>query len=685
MWTGRLRTGFREKGGSEAVIELFGVTRTYPGEGGEDGGVVALDDVSLGIGRGEFVCFTGPSGCGKTTLLNVMGCLDRPSAGEYRLAGVDTAGLDDDGLAALRRGSVGFVFQSFNLVEYLTARENVALPAGYASGRRAESKERADSLLGSLGLDGRSGHRPGELSGGEQQRVALARALMNGAGVILCDEPTAALDAGHSEEVLGLLEKLVQDGRTVVVASHKADVAARARRRVEMREGRVVSDTGSGEAGGGVAAPAAGVDSRTPWLSATRGGLLALRSGGVRAALMVFGILLEVWSVASLLGLAEGAAKEAASIMERVGANRLRVTGMAVDESVVVARLLPKTLEDAKAIEREIDNVKEARPSNARYLTVRSDMAALEGVTVTATEATQARTPSQNLPWAVERGRFLLPQDGEELAQVAVVGPALADKLFGPGVDPIGRQIEMEGLAFVVAGVLAPHPKLIGEGEFFATDRESADEKGLPHYAIALGLDVFVPFRTGSEMLFPGQDLTGLEVFVEDVSRLDETAQAIKDLMFKRQGRGGYQVQYNAAALAARTKLSGTLVAVFVSLGVAALLAGGLGIMSVTLAAIDQRRREIGIRMAVGARRRDVSAQFLVETLVVAFLGGVLGILLSLATGPLVSALTSAPVAFEPWFFLAAVGCAVLTGLVFGIMPARRAAGLDPAQALRLE
>lgn len=658
----------------------------YPGEGGEDGGVVALDDVSLGIGRGEFVCVTGPSGCGKTTLLNVMGCLDRPSAGEYRLAGVDTAALDDDGLAALRRGSVGFVFQSFNLVEYLTARENVALPAGYAGRRRAESKERAASLLGSLGLEGRGGHRPGELSGGEQQRVALARALMNGAGVVLCDEPTAALDAERSEEVLGLLEKLVEDGRTVVVVSHKADVAARARRRVEMREGRVVSDTGSGEAGGGVAAPAAGVDSRMPWLSATRGGLVALRGGGVRAALMVFGILLGVWSVASLLGLAEGAAKEAASIMERVGANRLTVTGHeVVDESRMLIRMLPQTLGDAKAIENEVGNVSEVRLLATRFHTVRSDTSKVDRVMVRATDGAEARTPIQNLPWAVERGRFLLPQDGEELAQVAVVGPALADKLFGPGADPVGRQIEIEGLAFVVTGVLAPHPKLIGEGEFFATDRDSAAAKGLPYTPKLEGLDVFVPFQTGSKVLFRSEYLGSIDVFVEDVSRMDETAAEIEDLMFRRHGRGDYLVANQSAVLAARKALSGTLAAIFASLGVAALLTGGLGIMSVTLAAIDQRRREIGIRMAVGARRRDVSAQFLVETLVVAFLGGVLGVLLSLATGPLVSALTSAPVAFEPWFFLAAVGCAVLTGLLFGIIPARRAAGLDPAEALRLE
>ncbi len=668
---------------SECLIELRGLTHTYPGEGVEN--VAALNQVSLRIGRGEFVCVTGPSGCGKTTLLNIMGCLDRPAVGECRLAGASTRELDDDGLAALRRRSLGFVFQSFNLLEFLTALENVEVPAGYARGSRGDSKEKAASLLRSLGLQERSGHLPGELSGGEQQRVAIARALMNGAGIILCDEPTAALDEAHSNEVLDLLEKLVADGHTVVVVSHKAAVADRARRRVELRDGRVVSDTGAVPDGGRVPAPAERVPSRTPWLHTMRGGLVALRRGGLRSALLVFSILLGVWSVVSLFGLVEGSAREAASIMERVGANRLRVTGQEmVDESMMI-RALPKTLGDARAIKFEVDNVREVLPSMRRFLTVRSGAAEVDRVLIRATDAARATTLHQNLPWSVERGRFLSPGDGAGLAQVAVIGPSLGEKLFGRGVDPVGSQMELNGLQFVVKGVLAPHPRLVGEGEFFATDRETAEAQGLPYYPIAEGLEIFVPFRTGSELLFHSEDLTVLDVEVEDVSTLEETASEIRDLMFRRHGRGGYEVLNEAGALAARKELSGALVAILVSLGAAALLAGGLGIMSVMLAAVDQRRREIGIRMAVGARRRDISAQFLIEAVVVTALGGALGAVVSLIGKTLLSALTAAPVVFEPWFFLMAVGCAVVTGLAFGIMPARRAAGIEPAEALRMD
>ena len=226
----------------DPLIELCGVDRTFDDESGSQ--VEALVDVTLRIDAGEFVCITGPSGSGKSTLLNILGCLDRPTQGEYRFDGSNVASLDDDGLAAIRRQAFGFVFQSYNLLDSATARQNVELPATYAALPTTRRRERAKELLQSFGMVRRSDHRPAELSGGEQQRVAIARALMNGGRVILADEPTGALDSEQGEAIMVLLADLAKRGHTVVVVSHDPAVAACARRRVELRDGRVVEDSG---------------------------------------------------------------------------------------------------------------------------------------------------------------------------------------------------------------------------------------------------------------------------------------------------------------------------------------------------------------------------------------------------------------------------------------------------------
>ena len=224
------------------MIVLEGIGRVFEGEAGIR--VEALRDVSLRIAEGEFVCITGPSGSGKSTLMNILGCLDRPGSGSYQLAGAEVQSLSADGLAWLRRRVFGFIFQSYNLLDSATSQDNVELPGRYAVISGSARRKRAEALLAQLDLQERAGHFPAELSGGEQQRVAIARALMNGGRVILADEPTGALDKPTGEEVLRVLESLATKGHTVVVISHNAEVAARAARRIELRDGRIVSDTG---------------------------------------------------------------------------------------------------------------------------------------------------------------------------------------------------------------------------------------------------------------------------------------------------------------------------------------------------------------------------------------------------------------------------------------------------------
>jgi len=223
---------------SEPVVYLENVRKTYR-MGSEL--VHALDGVNLQIEPGVFCAIMGPSGSGKSTMLNVLGCLDRPTSGIYRLAGNDVSTLNDDDLSDLRLKYLGFVFQSFNLIPQLTVRENIALPLFYLGWDASKSAERATELAEMVGLGNRVNHKPSELSGGQQQRVAIARALANDPKIILADEPTGNLDTATGEQVMDLLKTLNQQGKTIIMVTHEPDIAAYARRRIHMRDGKIES------------------------------------------------------------------------------------------------------------------------------------------------------------------------------------------------------------------------------------------------------------------------------------------------------------------------------------------------------------------------------------------------------------------------------------------------------------
>ena len=661
-----------DQSGPAPLVELCGVGRVFEGEGGEQ--VRALNGISLRIHAGEFVCITGPSGSGKSTLMHVIGCLDRATGGECQVAGTDVETLDDDRLAVLRRHAFGFVFQSYNLLESLSAAANVELPATYAGLRAGQRNDRAREILGTLGLGDRLDHRPAELSGGEQQRVAIARALMNGAKVILADEPTGAIDTEQGAEVLDLLEALAERGHAVIVVSHDRAVANRAHRVVELVDGRVVSDSGASLA----ESPGSAPDTREPrtprlstipWLAAVRHGLVALRTSGLRGALTVFSVALGTWSVLALLGLSEGVRLDIADAMEEMGANRLSISSMAFRPGGRTQ--LPLTLADADAIAERVENVSSVLPSMGEQLPVSRGGEVVDPVRVGALSVYEPRT-YQNAPWPLAEGSYLSKDDRDAIAQVAVIGPTIRDRLFSPDESPLGQHVDIDGLPFVIKGVLAPHPRKIGEGEMMWSGPRAREWDGTV---------IHIPFETGANLVFGKENLGGLGVLVADAERIDETAGDIKDLLFRRHGTE-YDVTNQALIWVSGKKLKTMHLALFGAIAGIALVLGGMTIVAVSLAGVSQRRREIGIRRAVGARRRDITAQFVVETGVATTLGGAIGALSSFAGSSLLAQVTGAPVAFEPWFALVALGCAIATGLAFGIVPARRAAGLDPVSAL---
>ena len=655
----------------QPLIELDGIAREFQDEGGSP--VRALDGVSLRIRPGEFVCVTGASGSGKSTLLSIIGCLDRATVGTYRFDGMDVARLNDDGLAGLRRGSFGFVFQSFDLLDAATARQNVELPAAYTNAG-GSSGDRAIELLDSLGMATRADHRPGELSGGEQQRVAIARALMNGGQVILADEPTGALDSKQSEEIMALLKVLSTRGHTVVVVSHDPAVAGHAARRVELRDGRVVADSGTVPARGGPLASARPVGSANAvrsFQAAVRQSIPSLRGSALRSVLSTLSVALGIASVSTALGLAQGTYVAMRQSIGELGADWVQVSPspeFVYDEDAGLREAdtepVHLTVADARAIEG-LASVRSTVPSLYRQAKIQYGASQFDaGVYADATDALPQYMYEE---WSVEQGSFLTDRDNEDRTHVAVIGPGLRERLFRQGVDPVGETILIDGIPFVVKGVLAPHPIMAGPN--YTAER-----------AASMSMFVHVPFGTAHALLFPADARLSIEVLSREPGQVEQTANDIRDLLIRRHGREGFNLYMHHVLLDSARRTARQGYAVLGGIGAVALIVSGLGVMAVMLASVSQRTREIGIRRAVGARRRV--RQFLVEAGTVALAGGALGALLGFAVGPAVGAAFDMTTAFPPWLWPAAIGLAVATGLASGILPALRAAKLDPGVAL---
>lgn len=647
------------------LIALSGISRTFVTG---DMPVTVLKDVSLEIRAGEFVAIMGQSGSGKSTLMNILGCLDKPSAGTYRFAGHDVSDLSTNELAALRREAFGFVFQGYHLIAGATAVENVEVPAIYAGLPAGEREERAEALLTRLGLGERLDHRPNQLSGGQQQRVSIARALMNGGHVILADEPTGALDSRSGTEVIALLKKLAEDGHTVILITHDREVAANARRRIEIRDGRIISDSGPDAAALARAAPTPDVTVRPRPVGAVlsafgEAAVMAIRSlkaNLFRTFLTLLGIVIGVASVVGLLAIGQGATSDVLSRISAMGDNLLVIRPGAPNQRVAAgSSVLTLVNTDAAAIDR-LDNVLAALPEVASNVTVRSGNVDY----TTSVQGTSWKMPvARN--WDVARGTFFSEADQKAYAPVTVIGQTVADILFPDGADPIGKWILVKSIPFQVVGVLASKGATFG-----GQDQDDA---------------MFVPITTGLLRLFGNRGaLRSVTVAVDDTSRIAETQMAITDLLAGRHGKEDFQIRNMASIIETATQTAQTMTLMLGSIAAISLLVGGIGVMNIMLVSVTERTKEIGVRMATGARTWDILQQFLTEAIVVSAIGGVIGVGLGVGVG-WIAGQFGMQVVFSTGPMLLAFGCATATGLVFGFAPAYKAAHLDPVVALSSE
>ena len=644
--------------GNTPLIELKGITRSF-GQGGL--AVPVLKGIDLKIWPGEFVAIMGPSGSGKSTLMNILGCLDQPSSGEYWFDGRDVSALSRDELALLRREAFGFVFQSYNLLPGMTARENVEIPAIYAGMAPVRRHQRADELLTGLGLGERLTHRPSELSGGQQQRVSIARALMNGGQIIFADEPTGALDSKSSQEVIRLLTDLSAQGHTVILITHDQDVADVARRQIHIADGEVVRDTGVETTTRTAPVMAANIRNGavlSDWREALKSALRSLRSNLFRTALTLLGIVIGVASVITMLAIGEGAKKDVVDRISTMGSDLLLVRPGGPDQRGGRWSVTTLVADDYRAI-NEIEGVLAAIPELTGGQTLRySNRDHQAEINATSFQFPVARQ------WPVAEGTFFSAQDEANYAAVAVLGTSTAQVLF-PGESPLGKHLMVNNVLFQVIGVM--------------------EEKG----ASPMGQDqdevVFVPYTTGSLRIFGQTHLRNITVAVADIDRMAEIEAIIHDTLLARHGGvEDFTIRNMASLIDTISETQNTLTWLLGSIAAISLLVGGIGVMNIMLVSVTERTREIGIRMATGARAWNILQQFLTEAWLVSAIGGLIGVGLGIAATQLIASFGT-PVHMTVLPMVLAFSCAFATGLIFGFLPARKAARLDPVHALASE
>jgi len=648
---------------------MEGVIKRYPVGDSE---IEVLHGVSLRIEVGEFVAIIGPSGSGKTTLMNILGLMDSPTEGRFELNGRDVSRLKPDERAEARGRLFGFIFQRYNLLTTQTAVENVELPGSYIGMPATKRRKRALALLQEIGLGHRVENRPTQLSGGEQQRVAVSRALMNGGGIILADEPTGALDTVRGRELMARIHGLHRAGHTVVLITHDPGIAAEAPRVIRIVDGKIISDELSDQRK--VLPSPSGEESDTPvqpvlptpekrrrlilladLMEALRMANHALRANLFRTFLTMLGVIIGVASVVTMLSIGEGSQQSMMRSMSRMGTNILRIEPGA-KTSLSGGNL---TLQDVAAIS-DLSHILHVVP---RVWSMQ--MLRYRDKTYSCSVVAASPNYSEAENRLIVRGGFFTENDNARSAPVVVLGMKACLELFGSSVDPIGKYILLNNAPFMVVGVVTVRG---GSGD--GRDRE--DDVAI------------IPLATGEARIFRSTKLSQIGVQVDEYKNVDLVQDEIRSRLNRLRQQEDFRIFNQAAMIEATKHAQDTFRFLLGAVASVSLVVGGIGVMNIMLVNVVERTREIGVRMACGARSRDIQFQFLAEAVLVCLLGGLLGVALGailscvIVVGDTKPVLTLGPI-------LLSFAAAFITGVLFGFLPARKASKLDPVVALSSE
>ncbi|MEI6691223.1 MAG: ABC transporter permease [Chlorobium sp.] len=654
------------------MLELVDVHRTYLiGEST----VHALRGVSVTIGQGEFVAIMGASGSGKSSLLQILGLLDNPDKGEYRIFGNNVNTMSEDEQASVRNNVAGFVFQQFHLLKRMDIVDNVRLPYIY-SGLKGSFRQQAIDRLKMVGLEKRIDHTPNQLSGGEQQRVAIARALVRDPLIIFADEPTGNLDTKNSAEIMKILNGLHLEGKTIIMVTHETEIAAYADRVITMRDGVIITDerkkgiapavTVSGETGFDIHGSSKG----SLWQDGRFIGFIAqafqsILANKMRSFLSVLGILVGVASVIAMMALGEGAKASMQEQLKSMGSNMLSIRAGsakirgAAQGAGAVARFTFPDVDEIASLHRLVKNASGVVNGVGRIVYGNKNWSS--SLTGAGYDYGSMRAVVPSI------GRWFTREEIQTREKVAIIGVTVVKELFGT-TNPLGKTIKINRINFTVIGI-APAKGFSGP----------QDEDDV----------VIIPVTTAMYRVLGKTYLSGIFVEVASPSLIGETKSAISALIIKRHRLKEDDDSFNIRDMTEIQKMlsstTQTMSLLLGSIAAISLVVGGIGIMNIMLVSVTERTREIGLRKAIGARKSDIMLQFLVESVGMTVSGGIIGIVLGVGTSLILSFFAGWAVITSIVSVVLATVFSVLTGIFFGLWPARKAAELRPVEALRYE
>jgi len=623
----------------------------------------ALKDVNLTIKKGEFIAIIGQSGSGKSTLMNILGCLDNPSGGQYLLEERDISKFEGDELARLRREKFGFIFQRYNLLSTLSTLQNVALPSVYAGISKKEREKKAGELLEGLGLGEKLQNMPSKLSGGQQQRVSIARALINGGEIILADEPTGALDSKSGLMVMEILTNLHKQGHTIIIVTHDPNIAAYANRVIEIKDGKILSDTVKSEEIFASEKPSPKQKNifsfyKDQFIESFKMSINAILSHKLRSVLTMLGIIIGITSVICVVALGQGSQEQILSDIRGIGTNTIDILNGKGFGDMRSERVRNLTVSDATMLSKQdyLDSVTpNASASGTLTYGNKSASATIKG----------GSEESLNvMGYKVEAGRVFTAQEVAESASVIVIDQPTREQFFA-GEDPLGKTVLFNKRPFKIIGVVAKNDNMFADSSTLRT---------------------FSTYTAVINKLTGDRHLSSITVKVKDSVNAQIAEQSLTEILTAKHGKKDFFTRNSDTIKKTIEETTRTMTLLISCIAFISLLVGGIGVMNIMLVSVTERTKEIGIRMAIGARQGNILEQFLIEAVLLCLIGGLIGVGTAFGIGYLAE--NFAPdikMIFSQTSIVVALVVSSAIGVIFGYMPARSASKLNPIDALSRE